>query len=179
MQQIQSFTLASVLLFSVSGCSGEDVQVPDSSLPAGCDVLLEPSADDQSTLQAAVIEAEENATVCLSAGVFSLQTELAIDRDGLTLRGMGPDVSILDFSGQDVGANGIHIRSDHVTIRELTVSETPGDGIRATDVDDIRFIQTHITWAAPSSNDSARNVNSPCSWWSTPAPAGSSAAMGA
>ncbi|MFP6686631.1 MAG: parallel beta-helix domain-containing protein, partial [Polyangiaceae bacterium] len=145
--------MLSALLFCVSGCSGEDVKVPGSDLPAGCDVLLEPSDDDQSTLQAAVIEAEENATVCLSAGVFSLQTELAIDRDGLTLRGMGPDVSILDFSGQDVGANGINIRSDHVTIRELTVSETPGDGIRATDVDDIRFIETHIIWAAPSSTD--------------------------
>ncbi len=153
MNQIQLVTLVFTLLFCVSGCSGEDVKVPGSDLPVGCDVLLEPSDDDQSTLQAAVIEAEENATVCLSAGVFSLQTELAIDRDGLTLRGMGPDVSILDFSGQDVGANGIHVRSDHVTIRELTVSETPGDGIRATDVDDIRFIETHIIWAAPSSND--------------------------
>lgn len=138
-----------------NGATGGGVPFPGYLMPVGppaeCDHYIEPSDDDQTAIQTALIEAEEGQTVCLSPGEFVLNGELNIGKKDLTFQGAGPDVTTLDFSGQDLGANGIHIQSDGVTIMDMTVSEPPGDGIRATDVNDIVFKNTHVRWAAKSS----------------------------
>ncbi len=69
----------------------------------------------------------------------------------MTLKGAGRDLTILDFSGQTVGANGIKITGDDVTITALTVQETPGDGIRGDEVKNITYDNVAVKWAAQGS----------------------------
>lgn len=120
-------------------------------IPPGCDVFVEPSDDDVATLQGALLDAAEGSTVCLAAGTFMLDTEISISQNGLTLTGDTRDTTILDFSAQDLGANGIKISGDGVTVTKLTVKETPGDGIRADEVSDITFDGVSVEWAAKMS----------------------------
>lgn len=120
-------------------------------LPAGCDVFVAPGPDDQATLQGALIDAVEGSTVCMGAGVFMLDSELSISVDGVTLRGTARDATILDFSLQDLGANGIKISGDDVTVTAFTVRETPGDGIRGDDVDNVTYEDIAVEWAAKES----------------------------
>lgn len=116
----------------------------------GC---IAPSADDQTTVQTALIEAASGDTICLAAGTFSFHTELSLAVDGVTLQGAGSEQTILDFNEQDVGANGIVITSDDVILRDLQVRDTPGDGVRATEVERISFLDMSVIWTKKASVD--------------------------
>jgi parallel beta-helix repeat protein len=117
----------------------------------GCDTIVEPSANDGEKVQEALINAAENSTVCLGPGTFRFENELSIAQTGLKLRGQGKDTTILDFSGQKVGANGMQITSDGVTVEAFAVKNPPGDGIRATGVKDIVFRKVAVIWDADAS----------------------------
>lgn len=124
-----------------------------SMLPDGCDFFVEPSDDDQTAVQEALIEVETGQTVCLGAGSFGFTRQLTLEADGVTLKGEGADATILDFSGQISGGNGIAISGNDVTITALQVKNTPGDGVRADQVENISFIDMEIAWDAVESTD--------------------------
>ncbi|WP_437321061.1 parallel beta-helix domain-containing protein [Sorangium sp. So ce385] len=126
------------------GAGGEDA----------CAIRLAPGDDDTTAVQTALIDAAPGATVCFEAGTFSFTTELSLDVDGVTLIGAGKDETILDFSDQDTGANGLLIRGDGVTVQDLQVRNTPGDGIRADSVQGIAFREVAVMWEADASEDS-------------------------
>lgn len=121
--------------------------------PAGCDAYVEPGGDDVATLQGALLDAAEGSTVCMGEGTFMLNTEISISVNGVTLKGAGRDKTILDFSTQDIGANGIKISGDGVTVMSFSVVETPGDGIRGDDVAGITFDDVSVGWAEKMSMD--------------------------
>jgi parallel beta-helix repeat protein len=120
-------------------------------LPEGCDLLVEPGDDARADLQTAFIEIDAGGTVCLAAGTYDLDTEIALDAANVTIRGAGEALTILDFATQDVGANGIQVTSDGVTLEDFTVLNTPGDGIRVLDVDGITFQRVTVGWDAVAS----------------------------
>jgi len=125
----------------------------DEALPPGCSVLVAPGSDDPATLQGALLDAAEGSTVCLAEGVFMLDTEISISGDGVTLRGASRESTILDFGLQDLGANGIKITGDGVTVTGFTVRDTPGDGIRGDEVDDIVYEDVAVEWTTPMAPD--------------------------
>jgi parallel beta-helix repeat protein len=136
-------------LVGVCGCAATE----SNSLPSGCSVQLEPSEDDQTALQGALLDAMPGDTVCLAEGRYTLNTELSISQDDVTLKGATRDTTVLDFSTQNLGANGVKISGDGVTITALTVKNTPGDGIRGDDVEDITYDDVAVIWDAEASTD--------------------------
>jgi parallel beta-helix repeat protein len=122
-------------------------------LPDGCDTVLAPGDDDQTALQTALIEAEVGSTLCLAEGTFNLVSEASLTVDGVVVKGAGRERTILDFSAQDAGANGVIVRGNGVTFEALTVKNTPGDGIRADDVDGITFRNVAVLWDAQGSTE--------------------------
>lgn len=143
---------APLCLWLLAGCT-----VPDTTQATdpyqGCNKIVEPGGNDQEALQTALIEAAEGDVVCLGAGTFKLDKELSIGESGVTLRGRGQEETILDFAGQSVGANGIAITGDGVTVESFAVKNTPGDGVRATSVKDITFRKISVIWDKPASLD--------------------------
>lgn len=127
------------MLWSVSACGGDD---PANS----CTFNLKPSADDQTAIQEALIEAADGDTVCLAAGRYTLTDQLTLDSDGVTIR--GKEGTILDFSGQLSGGNGIEIRGDRCTLENVRVEDTKGDGVRATSVDRITLRGVTMVWTS-------------------------------
>jgi parallel beta-helix repeat protein len=139
--------LATLCLVSPPGCGDDD---DGDSGPAPC---IAPGADVEAAIQTAFIEAQAGDTVCLEAGTFTILGELDLDADGVTVRGAGPDATILDYTDQDTGAQGMLIRGDDVTVEGLQVRNTAGDGITADGVTNITFRDVHVIWEAASSQD--------------------------
>lgn len=141
------------LVAAAAGCSDNPQITPDDPLlPPGCtEVVALSGGDDLTAVQTALIEAKDGSTVCLEQGTYSFSGELSLTADGVTLLGMGRDATILDFKAQTVGANGINITGDDVTISKLQVKNTPGDGIRASSVKDITFLDVAVIWDAGAS----------------------------
>ena len=126
------------------GSSGDPVDLPE-----GCDYWVDAaSATPQEDLITALVDVQPMETVCVSAGTFTLTRQLTITADDVTLRGAGQDDTIFDFSTQNTGGNGILIEGDRNTVEAFTVVETPGDGIRANDVDGVVFRDVTVGWAA-------------------------------
>lgn len=117
-------------------------------VPEGCDLLVVPGEDDQATVQQALLDVAEGETLCFDAGTYTFTDELSLTTPGVTLS--GPD-AILDFSGQTFGANGLLLAGDDVTVHDLTVRDTPGDGIRGDQVDGITFSGVTVEWSTPAS----------------------------
>lgn len=122
-------------------------------LPEGCDLFVEPSDDDQTALAEAFVDATDGMTVCLGAGEFKPTRQLTLQSNGATLRGAGRDMTILDFSGQQTGGNGLLIKGNDVTMQDFTVRNTPGDGIRADQVENVTFERVDVIWEAEHSLD--------------------------
>jgi parallel beta-helix repeat protein len=135
----------------LAGCVPDTTQALDPF--QGCNRVVEPGGNAQEALQSAFIEATEGDIVCLGFGTFELTGELSIAEHGITVRGQGKDESVLDFSGQTTGANGIAITGDRVTLEAFSVKNTPGDGVRATSVEDVVFRNLRVLWDKPASLD--------------------------
>ena len=136
------------------GCGGDD----SPAAPEGCDVLVVPGGDvddNQTRVQTAFIEAEAGDTLCFE-GEFQFSDELLLTQDGITLIGHGAGATF-DFSTQEVGGNGIHAQAvDGFHIENMTVKNTPGDGIRVTDSTDVVFRNVDMIWdAGPSEGNGA------------------------
>ena len=145
--------LVCLATLTLAGCS-DDADPTDPPGPdafAGCTAVVRASADAQTAIQTALIEATAGALVCIDAGTFDLRGELSLTVPGVTVRGLGADKTILEFSGQTTGANGVSITSDGVTIEALAVKNTKGDGIRAQGVADVTFRDVVVGWDAPAS----------------------------
>ena len=78
---------------------------------------LEVAAGDgaQTRLQEALILAKPGDVVQLGAGRFALTDGLSLDVKGVTVRGMGMDATVLDFTGQKGAGEGLLVTSDDVT----------------------------------------------------------------
>ena len=149
---------------SASGGSGGATNTGGSTSTAGsggtggtggsvdCATTVNPSADDQTAVQTALIEAKDGDVICFGEGTFSFKSELGLDTNNVTLHGAGAGKTIWDFSAQDVGANGVLIKSDGAIVEGLTVKGTPGDGIRADAVKGITFRNMAVLWDAAASD---------------------------
>ncbi|WP_373047747.1 parallel beta-helix domain-containing protein [Vulgatibacter sp.] len=114
-----------------------------------CTTTLAPSADDQTAVQEAFIQAASGSTLCFSDGTYTFTDELSLTVPGITLRGVG-DGAILDFAGQEAGANGINVTGDDFAVENLVIKNTPGDGIRVSNVDGVTFRKLRVSWDAGS-----------------------------
>jgi parallel beta-helix repeat protein len=93
-------------------------------------VEIEPGESAQTEIQEAFIAAQAGDVIHLGEGRYTLTVDLAIDTDDVTIRGDGMDKTVLDFTGQVEGAQGILATGDNVVIEDLAVENPTGDAIK-------------------------------------------------
>jgi parallel beta-helix repeat protein len=118
-----------------------------------------PGGDAQETLQTALLDAKPGDVVQIAAGRYELTDGLSLDVDGVTIRGAGPDKTVLSFKGQKGAGEGLLITSDKVTVRDLAVEDTRGDGLKAKGSDQISFVNVRVEWTGgPKETNGAYGV---------------------
>ena len=118
-----------------------------------------PGGDAQEKLQTALLDAKPGDTVQLAAGRYELADGLSLDVANVTVKGAGPDKTVLSFKGQKGAGEGLLITSNRVTVRDLAVEDTRGDGIKSKGSDQISFINLRVEWTGgPKETNGAYGV---------------------
>jgi len=118
-----------------------------------------PGPDAQERLQTALLDAKPGDTVQIAAGRYDLTDGLSLDVDGVTVTGAGPGATVLSFKGQKGAGEGLMITSDRVTVKDLAVEDTRGDGIKSKGADDIRYLNLRVEWTGgPKATNGAYGV---------------------
>ena len=118
-----------------------------------------PGGDAQEKLQTALLDAKPGDTVKIAAGRYELTDGLSLDVANVTVKGAGPDATILSFKGQKSSGEGFLITSSKVTVRDLGVEDTKGDGIKSKGVDQISFVNLKVSWSGgPKETNGAYGV---------------------
>ncbi|OYU70737.1 MAG: hypothetical protein CFE28_12485 [Alphaproteobacteria bacterium PA2] len=115
--------------------------------------------DAQERVQTALLDARPGDVVALGAGRFDLSDGLSLDIPNVTVRGAGEARTILSFAGQKGAGEGLLITSSGVTVRDLTVQDSRGDGIKSKGVDQISFLSLTVEWTGgPKATNGAYGV---------------------
>ena len=101
--------------------------------------------------QLALITAEDGDTLHLPAGTFRLTESLLVDGIAdLVIQGAGREATILQFSDQQDGAEGLKVTNcPRVTLRDFAIFDTAGDAIKAQNCDGISFVNVETSWSGP------------------------------
>ncbi len=122
-------------------------------------IAVAPGPNAQEALQTALIEAQPGDVVQLAAGRYVLTDGLSLDVDRVTVRGAGPDTSILDFKGQKAAGEGLLVTSDDVVLRGFAVEDARGDAIKSKGADRIVYYDLRVEWTAgPKETNGAYGV---------------------
>jgi parallel beta-helix repeat protein len=122
-------------------------------------LAVSPGGDVQEKLQTALLDAKPGDTVAIAAGRYELTDGLSLDVPGVTVKGAGPAATVLSFKGQKSSGEGFLITSSKVTVRDLGVEDTKGDGIKSKGVDQISFVNLRVEWTGgPKETNGAYGV---------------------
>ncbi len=118
-----------------------------------------PGPDAQERIQTALLDARPGDTVQMAAGRYELTDGLSLDIDNVTVKGAGPGATILSFKGQKGAGEGLLITSDRVTVRDLAIEDSRGDGIKSKGADEISFVNVRVEWTGgPKETNGAYGV---------------------
>ena len=112
-------------------------------------VVINPGPDAPKKAQAAMINAKPGDTIEFGAGRFEFRSTLSLDVSGVTVRGQGPDKTMLSFKdqGQGTGGEGLLVTSkENVTIQDLAVEDARGDAIKVQGTRRIVFRNVRAEW---------------------------------
>jgi parallel beta-helix repeat protein len=105
-----------------------------------------PGADAQERLQTALIDAKPGDVVHLAAGKFDLTDGLSLDVANVTVKGDGPDKTILSFDRQKGEAEGLLVTSNGVTVRDLSIQNAKANGVKSKGADKFSMINLVVEW---------------------------------
>lgn len=114
----------------------------------------EPELSFEEQLQQQLIQAQPGDVIEIPAGTHAISRGLSLSVDGVTLRGAGMDSSILSFSNQSQGAEGLLVSADDFVIENLAIEDTIGDALKINNSNNvtIRNVRTEWTNGADTGN---------------------------
>jgi parallel beta-helix repeat protein len=122
-------------------------------------IAVGPGPDAQERIQTALLDAKPGDTVQFAAGRYELTDGLSLDVNNVTVKGAGPDATVLSFKGQKGAGEGLLITSDQVTVRDFAVEDSRGDGIKSKGADEISFLNVRVEWTGgPKETNGAYGV---------------------
>ncbi|HQU41838.1 MAG TPA: SO2930 family diheme c-type cytochrome [Pirellulales bacterium] len=111
-------------------------------------MTIEPGPTAQKQLQSALIEARAGDVVRLAAGRYDFTATISLDVAGVTLRGEGPEQTILSFKDlvQGTGGEGLLVTAGGFTIEDLAVEDARGDAVKVSGADGVTMRRLRIEW---------------------------------
>jgi parallel beta-helix repeat protein len=119
-------------------------------------IHVTPGGNAQEKLQTAFIEAAPGDVIHIAAGRYILADGLSLDVKNVTIKGDGPDATILDFTAQKGSGEGVLITSDAVVMRDLGIENPAGNGVKSKGSDGIALVNLRVEWTGgPKSTNGA------------------------
>lgn len=123
----------------VVGCEKPTDSIQRDPLPASAPAAARPARIEAGEgaakrIQAALINAKAGDVIELGAGRFDCRATLSLDVSGVTIRGQGPDRTILAFKDQGAGTGGeglLITSKENIVVEGLAVEDAKGDAIKA------------------------------------------------
>ena len=117
---------------------------------------IAPSKNVQFELQARIIDAVPGDVIQLEAGRYELQRQLDVAAENVTIRGRGPEKTILTFKGQTAGGQGIEATGNNFTLESLAVEDTAGNAVKVLGVRNVTIRDVRVEWTGePTSANGA------------------------
>tara|TARA_B100000700_G_scaffold315938_1_gene404692 strand:- start:2402 stop:3655 length:1254 start_codon:yes stop_codon:yes gene_type:complete len=119
-------------------------------------IVIAPSDNSQEQLQEALILANPGDIIQLTNGTYNLEDSISLDIDQITIQGNGHERTVLNFSDQKSGAQGLMVTSDEVILKNFAVLDSKGDAIKVKGSNGISFINVRTEWSGgPKSSNGA------------------------
>ncbi|HET7125726.1 MAG TPA: parallel beta-helix domain-containing protein [Lysobacter sp.] len=93
-----------------------------------------------------LLDAKPGDVIEVPPGKFSFDRSLSLRADGVTIRGAGPDKSVLSFKGQKAGAEGLLVNASDFTIENLAIEDSKGDGLKVNEGENITIRIVRVEW---------------------------------
>lgn len=120
---------------------------------------ISPGPDAQYQLQSALINAVPGDVIQLAEGKFVFDTELNVVSDNVTIRGAGPQKTILSFRKQNAGSNGLVATGNAFVIEDLAVEDTVGNAVKVLGAKDVTFRRVRVEWTdGPKTTNGAYGI---------------------
>jgi parallel beta-helix repeat protein len=134
-------------------------------LAAGCGKDQAPqslSADDvafQKNLQEQFLDAKPGTVIEIPAGKHALDRVLTLRANGVTIRGVGSDKSILSFKNEISGPEGMLVYASDFTIEHVAIEDSKGDGLKINDGENITIRDVRVEWTGgPKTTNGAYGI---------------------
>lgn len=138
-----------ICLILITGCTTS--QKPEGTL--GTVLVFSPGQEND--IRAALIDIKGDTEIVLKEGIYRFdKISLQGPVNKVIFRGAHPEKTIIDFSGQTSGGEGMRV--DNVTdfeIRDIQLRESVGDLLKVKDGKDVRFINVHTVWLGEPDTD--------------------------
>jgi parallel beta-helix repeat protein len=155
---VRTALLASVGLLapgSIPLCAAE---VAGESIP-GRTFVIPPGDDVQFRLQARLIEAAPGDVIQLEAGRYHLRRQLDVTVDNLTIRGRGPEQTVLSFRDQVAGGQGIETVGNDFVLEGLAVEDTAGNAVKVLGSRNVAIRDVRVEWTGePTASNGAYGI---------------------
>jgi parallel beta-helix repeat protein len=122
--------------------------------PAGgrC-VEIEPGPDAQDALLGALLEAQPKDVIFIKEGAYTIDSQLSLDVDDVTIRGAGIDKTILSFAGQTGAPEGLLVQGNHFVLQDIALEDAPGDLVKVLGADGVTIQRVRTEWTGGASED--------------------------
>ncbi len=94
------------------------------------------------------IDAKDGTVITLPEGKFEFTQTLSISANNVTVRGAGPDKTILSFKGQNTG-NGIDATGKNLTFENFAIQDSKADGLKVQNCEDLVIRSLSVDWSGP------------------------------
>ena len=116
------------------------------------EILIGPSVN----VQEALILAKPGDTIKLQEGLYQFEDGLSLDIDSVKIIGAGMDKTVLSFSDQKSGAQGLLVTSDGVILKDFAIEDAKGDALKVIGANGIYMVNLRTEWTGgPNSSNGA------------------------
>ena len=147
---VPAVVTAAIAAALTAGCGPEQAQhTPTAQVAVGDAAFAE-------TFRAKLLDAKSGDVIEVPAGRYSFDRSLTLRVDGVTIRGAGPDKSVLSFKGQKAGAEGLLVNASNFVLENIAIEDSKGDGLKVNEAQNITIRNVRVEWTGgPSTKNGA------------------------
>ena len=138
LRQFRNLAIIGLTATFITACS--ESSAPEQS------AAPEPAVPYEDTLRLALETAQPGDLIEIPEGRHTFTRGLTLNTDGVTIRGAGMDKSVLDFSGQIAGAEGLLVNASDFTIEDVGFEDSPGDALKINEGSNIVIRRVRTEW---------------------------------